>query len=91
MWGRQPKKPKGLVEVRTVTNPHPGWQPGQKLPHPFESNHRLELDPAQEGAGLYPFVISSIVPRPIAFISSLSKEVRVSAGLNLFWSHMTAC
>ena len=71
------KKPKGLVEVRQVKNPHPDWQPGQKLPHPFQSKERLELDPAQLGAALYPFVISAVVPRPIAFISSLSKEVRM--------------
>ena len=75
MLCRLRRKPKGLVEVRTVKNPHPDWQPGQKLPHPFESKERLELDPAQLGAALYPFVISSVVPRPIAFISSLSKEV----------------
>ncbi|EIE20364.1 hypothetical protein COCSUDRAFT_54305 [Coccomyxa subellipsoidea C-169] len=67
-------KPKGLVDVRQVKNPHPDWQPGQKLPHPFENRERIELDPAQLGAGLYPFVISAVVPRPIAFISSLSKE-----------------
>ncbi len=68
-------KPNGLVDVRQVKNPHPDWQPGQKLPHPFENKERIELDPAQLGAGLYPFVISAVVPRPIAFISSLSKEV----------------
>ena len=29
------------------------------------------------GHQLYPFIISGIVPRPIALLSSLSKEVRL--------------
>ena len=38
-----------------------------------------QLDPQKLGAGMYPFIISAVVPRPIAFISSLSKEVGSSA------------
>lgn len=74
---RQGKKPRELVAVKQVSNPHPDWKPGQKQPHPFDKSQRLVLDPSELGAGLYPFVISSVVPRPIAFISSLSKEVRM--------------
>lgn len=69
------RKHKGLVAVKHVDSPDPSWRPGQKQPHPFDSDNRLQLNPADLGVGLYPFVISSIVPRPIAFISSLSKEV----------------
>ncbi len=67
------------VGVREVHTPHPGWQPGQQEPHPYAGSKRLQLVPAEEGVRLYQFVISAFVPRPIAFISSLSKEVRQSA------------
>ena len=46
-----------------------------KQPHPFPGTKMLELVPEKEGFHLYPFVISAFVPRPIGFISSLSKEV----------------
>ena len=58
-----------------VQPPHPDWQPGQSMMHPFPSSETIDLDPAELGArGMYPFVISSIVPRPIAFICSVSKK-----------------
>ena len=57
------------------SSPHPDWQPGQSMTHPFPSSETIDLDPAELGArGMYPFVISSIVPRPIAFICSVSKQ-----------------
>jgi hypothetical protein len=61
--------------VKHVEHPHPDWRPGQKQPYPFEDSTRLTLDPAEGPRAMYPFVISAIVPRPIAFISSLSAEV----------------
>ena len=64
------------MKVKHVESPNPSWKPGQKQKYPFDSDKRLQLDPAEEGASaMYPFIISSVVPRPIAFISSLSKEV----------------
>lgn len=51
--------------------PHPGWKPGEKQPAPFHSAETVTVDPAQVGADhLYPLMISSVVPRPIAFIST---------------------
>ena len=65
----------GHAGVRMVQQPHPDWQPGQSMMHPFPSSETIDLDPAELGArGMYPFVISSIVPRPIAFICSVSKQ-----------------
>lgn len=61
--------------VKHVGSPHPGWEPGQKQPYPFEDDKRITLDPGEGPRVMYPFVISAIVPRPIAFISSLSSEV----------------
>jgi hypothetical protein len=62
-------------KVRQTGTPNPDYKEGSKQPHPFGDSPRLELDPAELGVALYPFVISAVVPRPIAFISSLSKEV----------------
>lgn len=79
-------KPKALVrlllgrrgesasQVIKVEPPHPGWTPQVKQPIPYEGEDWLQLDPQELGAGMYPFIISAVVPRPIAFISSLSKE-----------------
>lgn len=68
----------GQKKMEYVKQPQEDWQPGQKQPHPFPDNEMIELDPAELGKKLYPFIISSIIPRPIAFISSLSKEVELS-------------
>lgn len=70
---RLPAPQLGVCKVHT---PNPGWKPREKQPHPYPSSKMLQLVPEEEGVKLYPFVISAIVPRPIAFISSLSKEVR---------------
>ena len=65
-----------LRDMRKVESPNPGWGPGSKQRHPFPSDEMIELDPAEAGtSAMYPFIISSIVPRPVAFICSLSKEV----------------
>ncbi|KAK9823932.1 hypothetical protein WJX72_006453 [[Myrmecia] bisecta] len=62
-------------QVITTPHPHPKYKPGDKQPHPFGHDRMISLDPAViGGAAMYPFVISSVVPRPVAFISSLSKE-----------------
>ena len=61
---------------RSVSSPNPEWKPGQKQQLPFQGTEMQQLNPAELGAGMYPFIISAICPRPIAFISSLSKEVR---------------
>lgn len=66
--------------MRQVDPPHPNWKPGDKQSHPFPSDEMIELDPAEVGPSeMYPFIISSIVPRPIAFICSLSKKVSKSS------------
>ena len=63
-------------KVRLVSSPNPDWKPGDNVGHPFENKARIQLDPSEEGASaMYPFVISSVIPRPIGFVSSLSKEV----------------
>lgn len=75
-FGAAARLPAPTPGVRAVHTPHLNWRPGVKQPHPFPGTKMLELSPEKEGFHLYPFVISAFVPRPIAFISSLSKEVR---------------
>lgn len=58
--------------------PHPGWAPPAPLPPPFdpaapEAWHAV--DPAITPSDvMYPLVISAVVPRPIAFISTLGPD-----------------
>ena len=60
--------------MKYVKQPHPDWKPGQKQPHPFPDNEMIEFEPHEQK--IYPFMISSIAPRPIAFICSVSTDVR---------------
>lgn len=58
-----------------IDTPHPYWYPGQRVDVPLQGDSFLEVDPAvQTEANLYPFVISAVVPRPIAFVSTLSSN-----------------
>ncbi|GMH33663.1 hypothetical protein BSKO_01497 [Bryopsis sp. KO-2023] len=67
-------KKTGVVPVECA-NPHPEWKPGQKQNRPFDDSEMLALDPADLGASAtYPLVISAVVPRPIAFTSSVNSE-----------------
>lgn len=69
--------------VTQTSSPNPAYREGDKQHHPFGTSPRLQLSPSELGAALYPFVISSVVPRPIAFISSVSKEVIATCGSGL--------
>lgn len=61
--------------AKYVQTPHPDWQPGQPQPQPFSSDAMITVDPdTVDKASMYAFVISAVVPRPIAFISSMSAE-----------------
>ncbi|PSC71889.1 Flavin reductase-FMN-binding domain containing [Micractinium conductrix] len=62
----------GMPPLRGAT-PHPGWHPPLKQPAPFASNEMRAVDPSQLPSDvLYPLIISAIVPRPIAFVSTQS-------------------
>ncbi len=57
--------------------PNPAWTPGTPCPHPFTGaaaairTYHTATTPAST---LYPLVISSIIPRPIALVSSLGTD-----------------
>lgn len=57
--------------------PHPNWEPPQQLPVPeaIANGKMVEIDPRVIGGKkCYPLIISTVVPRPVAFVSTLSKS-----------------
>ena len=59
------------------TQPNPGWEPPKKLPVPpaIENGKMVAIDPRVIGGKkCYPLIISAVVPRPIAFVSTVSKD-----------------
>jgi hypothetical protein len=61
--------------ARFLQPPHPTWKPGEKQQPPFDKWDFVTIDPAKtEKASLYTFCISAVVPRPVAFISSLGPD-----------------
>ena len=59
------------------TQPHPGWTPPEKLPVPkeIETGQMVAIDPKVIGGKkCYPLIISAVVPRPVAFVSTMSKK-----------------
>ncbi len=73
-----------FLATRRQTNPlrapapHPGWSPPAPLPPPFDPSSPdawHAVDPAVTPSDvLYPLVISAVVPRPVAFISTLGPD-----------------
>ena len=60
-----------------MTSPNPNWKPGQKIASPVEK--MIEIDPARlETKEMYKLLIGCIVPRPIAFVSTLDSQGRVN-------------
>ena len=56
--------------------PNQNWQPPARLLPPYDiSEGWHDVDPAETAPGvLYPLVISSIVPRPIAFVTTVGPD-----------------
>jgi len=56
-----------------MSSPNPNWKPGQKVDAPFTS--MVEIDPKSSSTlDLYKLLIGSIVPRPIAFVSTINSK-----------------
>lgn len=61
--------------VKTTASPNPSWKLGNKQPSPYKDAGMVSVDPKDTPVSeIYPLVISGIVPRPVAFVSSLSSE-----------------
>jgi len=57
---------------KLVSSPNPTWKPGDKQPHPYDINTpHIAFNP-KELISSYPLLISGVVPRPIAFVSTKS-------------------
>lgn len=69
-----PAADKAVDCLRYVHPPHSAWKPGTKQPAPFAPGQdMLQFDPAVvEVASMYSLMISAVVPRPIAFVSSMA-------------------
>ncbi len=57
----------------SMPSPNPTWKPGDKIQSPV--GDMVELDPAKIAArDIYKLIIGAIVPRPIAFVSTVGKD-----------------
>eukprot|EP00899_Mesostigma_viride_P029180 jgi/Mesvir1/9447/Mv09844-RA.1 len=68
----------GYHAPKTTSPPHPEWKPGVKMPNPAGHNRMVEIDPASVSS-CYALVISGVVPRPVALVSSQN----ASGGCNM--------
>ncbi|GFR41511.1 hypothetical protein Agub_g2206, partial [Astrephomene gubernaculifera] len=76
--------------AKHVPHPHPGWRPGDSQPCPLpDATNFLAVDadvtPSSE---LYPLVISAVVPRPIAFVSTVDADGTVNLSPYSFFNAM---
>ncbi len=56
-----------------MPSPNPKWKPGDTIASPVDK--MVQIDPAQVSAlDMYKLLIGSVVPRPIAFVSTLSTD-----------------
>ena len=65
------------LTITTVPSPNPAWTPGDPSPHPFvgpAAATRTFMAATTPAAVLYPLVISAVVPRPIALVSSVGRD-----------------
>ena len=74
-WSARRRRSAPLKVNEAAPPPNPSWRPGDPSPHPFPGSPRLTFDPAATPAAvLYPLLISAVVPRPIALVSSAGAD-----------------
>ena len=64
--------------VVVTPTPHPEWAPGQKQPLPFPEGTGMATYRPADLSSCYSLCISAVVPRPIAFVSSVSASGEVN-------------
>lgn len=62
-----------LSTISSISLPNPSYKPGDKTISPYENSKHISIDPKLEKS-CYSLIISGVTPRPVAFISSISKE-----------------
>ena len=72
-----------------MTSPQPNWKPGTKITPPFSSLTEVDIRelPQKER---YKFLIGAIVPRPIAFVSTVSASGVVNVAPFSFFSGVSS-
>lgn len=69
------RRPRAWRTATHVGKPHPRWTAPQQQPPPFDADAMHDIDPTiYPTPELYPLVISAVVPRPIGFAASLSRD-----------------
>ena len=65
----------GAQYVTVTAPPHPSWTPGEKQPQPFTdtSEKAMVSYSPSDLSSCYSLCISAVVPRPIAFVSTVSE------------------
>ena len=56
-----------------TNSPNPNWKPGDKIEAPFSEMRTLSTD-EMEIKDIYKLLIGAVVPRPIAFVSTLNLD-----------------
>lgn len=60
-----------------MKSPNPNWKPGDKLSSPV--NETIQVDPNSiDKREMYKVLIGSVVPRPIAFVSTVNSQGQVN-------------
>ena len=67
-----------MYKVVVTQTPHPGWKPGQKQPLPFPEGTKMASYRPADLTSCYSLCISAVVPRPIAFVSSMNEAGQVN-------------
>jgi flavin reductase (DIM6/NTAB) family NADH-FMN oxidoreductase RutF len=75
--------------MKNISSPNPAWRPGDKISSPV--SEMISIDPKEiEPAAAYKILIGSIVPRPIAFISTLNENGSVNVAPYSFFNGVSS-
>lgn len=72
-----------------MTSPHPEWKPGSKISTPFSDMTGVDLAELSQKER-YKFLIGAIVPRPIAFVSTISRDGVINVAPFSFFSGVSS-
>jgi len=75
--------------MKSISSPNPAWRPGDKISSPV--SEMISIDPKViEPAAAYRILIGSIVPRPIAFVSTLNESGTVNVAPFSFFNGVSS-
>ena len=75
--------------MKQIPPPNPAWRPGDKVTSPV--SEMISIDPRElEAAAAYKILIGSIVPRPIAFVSTVNENGTVNVAPFSFFNGVSS-